>query len=182
VQHQLTPLQSLVELGAARVQHIHADLASHLWSTSDRLREWGNDEPLCLAGLFHAVYGTFGFDEKLVELKDRPLVAEIIGKEAEAMVYLYGACNRALTYPQICRSEEPVFHDRFSMEIHVPSIQERRSFAELTVANEIDVAAPNLEDYLAKFGQYVLTLFHSPRFRRLLSQSARRECVRYFGN
>lgn len=170
-----------MELGAAGVQHIHADLASHLTGTADRLRQWGNDEPLCLAGPFHAVYGTFGFDEKLVELEDRPIVAEIIGKEAEAIVYLYGACNRALTYPEICRSEEPTFHDRFSNDARVPSILERRSFAELTAANEIDVAAPDPKDYLAKYGQYVLTLFHSARFRRLLSEPARRECVHYFG-
>jgi len=182
VQHQLeSPLQSLIDLGAAGVQHIHSDLAAHFQGTSDRILRWGNEEPLCLAGLFHAVYGTFGLDERLVGLEDRPLIEEIIGRDAEEIVYFYGACNRALTYPEICRSDTPVVHDRFTNGTRVPNLDELKSFAELTVANEIDVAAHDLGHYLANYGQYVLTLFRNQRFQQLLSQPALAECERYFG-
>lgn len=175
-----SPLQVIVEIGAGSVAHIHTSLAEHLQSTSERLRRWGGDDALCLAGLFHAVYGTFGFDERLVDLKDRTLVVEIIGDRAEEIVYLYGSCNRALTYPELAHSAAPTFHDRFTGSEFAANGQDLCDFAELTLANEIDVAEPDLGAYLAEHGEYVLPLFRSRHFRALLSDEARSECRRYF--
>ena len=55
-----------------------------------------------------------------------------------------------------------------------------RQFCELTIANEIDVIAPDREGYLARWGRYVVPLFTSARFRRNLSGMAAVECERHF--
>lgn len=175
-----SPLQYLIELGAGRFSHIHTTLAGHLQSTSERLLQWGNNDSLCLAGLFHAVYGTFGLNEKLVDLKDRALVTQIIGKPAEEIVYIYASCNRALTHPEIANSTAPTFYDRFTGSVFVPDRQHLCDFAELTLANEIDVAEPAMGAYLAEHGEYMLPLFRSRHFLALLSDKARAECRRLF--
>ena len=64
---------------------------------------------------------------------------------------------------------------------YVPSLGQLKSFAELTIANEIDIAAPNPDDYVAKYGKYVLTLFRNDRFKALISARAAIECQKYFG-
>jgi hypothetical protein len=37
------------------------DFLSHLTGVEAVLRDWGEPEPVCLAGLFHSIYGTEGF-------------------------------------------------------------------------------------------------------------------------
>jgi hypothetical protein len=107
-------------------------------------------------------------------------VAEIIGEEAEEIVYIYGSCNRALTYPAIAHSTAPIFHDRFTGSAFVPDRRQLCDFAELTLANEIDVAAPDVSAYLAEHGEYMLPLFRSRNFQALLSDNAGAECRRFF--
>lgn len=50
------------------------------------LREWGNDEDTCVAGLFHSVYGTHNFPSVIV--KDRDELHGVISKKAEQLVWL----------------------------------------------------------------------------------------------
>lgn len=47
-----------------RVQDVHHSgrtFFAHLKGTHDLLRDWGNPEPVCIAGLFHSIYGTWHF-------------------------------------------------------------------------------------------------------------------------
>ena len=92
-----TVLKKLRELGAHELSHINGDLEKHLKGTRNLLAEWGNSEPVCMAGLYHAVYGTEDFPEELVPLDKRQEIAKIIGEDAEALVYFYGACDRRHT-------------------------------------------------------------------------------------
>lgn len=46
---------------ADEIRHFNGSLLSHLESTYRLLRDWGNGEDLCIAGLCHAAYGTDGF-------------------------------------------------------------------------------------------------------------------------
>jgi hypothetical protein len=173
-------LQSLRNLGSDAVEHLNSDLTDHLRSTHDRLRSWQSPERLRLSGLFHAVYGTYGFHHQLVGVHRRDEVASIIGRQAESIVYFYCACDRAYFYPRLAKVDRPECRDRFSGEIAIPEAEMVRDFCELTAANEIDVMTPNREGYLAQYGRYVLPLFNSVRFRRNLSDAAAEECERLF--
>nr|WP_017105461.1 MULTISPECIES: hypothetical protein [Vibrio] len=58
----------LQELGAGDFQHLNGSLEAHLKGTEQVLINWGGSVLLQIAGLFHAAYGTAGFDENMVSL------------------------------------------------------------------------------------------------------------------
>jgi hypothetical protein len=134
--------------GAAELEHPGGDLLSHLARTGDRLERWGAPEALVRAGRWHAAYGTDGFATALFGLDERGDVVDAVGEEAEAIVYRYGSCDRRFVYPQIGRERPVRFRDRFTGTIETADEPAVRAFAELTVANELDV------------------IEHSPAFRR----------------
>lgn len=57
---------ALQQFGAGDFQHLNGSLESHLKGTASLLARWGSGELLQTAGVFHAAYGTAGFDEKMV--------------------------------------------------------------------------------------------------------------------
>ncbi|MDN3612427.1 hypothetical protein QWZ16_22775 [Vibrio ostreicida] len=77
----------LQELGAGDFQHLNVSLESHLRGTETILKKWGSDEVLQVAGLFHAAFGTSGFDASMVSLHQRQDIANVIGQQEEALVY-----------------------------------------------------------------------------------------------
>jgi hypothetical protein len=130
----------LQRLGAARFAHVNGTLEQHLYATMRLLRRWGNRGPVCVAGLYHAVYGTGGIAGRLAGLDARTAIAEVIGKEAEALAYLYGACDRERFHPRIGTASQSTFVDRFTNGEYEISEAELRAFCEMTVANELELA------------------------------------------
>jgi len=130
----------LQRLGADRFAHVNGTLERHLHATMRLLRRWGNPEPVCVAGLYHAVYGTGGIRGQLAGLDARSAIAEVIGKEAEALAYLYGACNRGGFHPRIGTPAQSTFVDRFTGGEYPITETELRAFCEMTVANELELA------------------------------------------
>jgi hypothetical protein len=172
-------LSALHDLGVAELAHLNSNLASHLIGTYQRLQRWGSSTSVCMAGLYHAAYGTDGFAEQLVGLESRESISNVIGVEAETLVYIYAACDRTYFYPRLRREDRPEFKDRFSVKTSYLEEQVLRNFCELTIANELDVALPDLNGYIDKYGRYVLPLFGSDRFQSLLSSAAKQECIQY---
>ncbi|PWI17409.1 hypothetical protein DI272_27050 [Streptomyces sp. Act143] len=163
----------LKELGAAHTPHPGGTLLAHLHRVRDRLAAWGARPALQLAGLCHAFYGTDGFPHPLLPLDRRSDLREAIGEEAEALVHFYASCDREATYPTLATPEAP-FRDRFTRRTHTPAESLRRDFAELTAANEIDLAAAD-PDFRDRHGPALLGLF--TRFRALLSEAAWQDCA-----
>src|SRR5947207_13542919 len=88
-------LSSLLnQLGVSQVSHSGPTLMCHLTATSKILEEWGCRSALCVAGLFHSVYGTEMFRVATQSLEDRTLLQRAISEEAETLVYLYGTISR----------------------------------------------------------------------------------------
>jgi hypothetical protein len=77
-----------------------------------------------------------------------------IGEAGETIVYLYGACDRVLSYPTMA-GPRPVFSDRFSGEEISPAASMIRDFVELTVANEPDVMQPARLSPIASAPTYI---------------------------
>ncbi|WP_432251474.1 DUF6817 domain-containing protein [Streptomyces sp. HNM1019] len=158
----------LHRLGAARIAHPGGTLLAHLQRVRARLAAWGARPELQLAGLCHAFYGTDGFPVTLLPLDRRGELAAVIGTEAEAIVHLYASCDRKATYPAL-GAPGAVFHDRFTGRAHTPEPRQLRDFAELTAANELDLARrdPALRE---RYGPQLLALL--TRVRPLLSRAA----------
>lgn len=162
------PYARLLDLGANRFPHVAGSLARHLRGTEALLRRWGNRNALCLAGLYHAVYGTEGIRGSLVRLDGRPSIAHIIGSEAEHIVYLYGACARARFHPRIGTRDQLRFVDRFTMSEYAIAEATLRDICELTLANELELASSS-EAFRTEYRADLLDLFD--RMRGLVSAS-----------
>lgn len=158
----------LLAKGADRVEHPGGTLLAHLRRVHAVLGDWGARPELRLAGLCHAFYGTDGFATALGARTRREELSRVIGAEAERLVYLYASCDRSRSYPHLVSPDGP-FTDRFTGTALRPPAADRRDFAELTVANELDVMAASPE-LRAAHGDSLAELFTA--WRPLLSPSA----------
>ncbi|MCX5192499.1 hypothetical protein OOK31_01105 [Streptomyces sp. NBC_00249] len=166
-------LRLLTELGAADAPHPGGTLGAHLRRVHRQLEAWQARPALRLAGLCHAFYGTDGFAVAPLPLTHRSRLAEAIGAEAEAIVYLYASCAREASYPTLAGAD-PAFHDRFTGRTFTPSRRQREDFAELTAANELDIARVD-PAFRERWGADLLALF--TRLRPLLSARAWQDCA-----
>ncbi|MBR7833234.1 hypothetical protein KDL01_08155 [Actinospica durhamensis] len=168
----VTAVELLEAAGAARIEHPGGTLLDHLKRVEAVLDTWGARPALASAGLCHAFYGTDGFPTSLLELEHRAALAEAIGAEVEDLVYFYASCDRKASYRGLAE-QDGLFRDRFTGAEFPPTAQQRRDFAELTAANELDLAAVN-PDIRARYGSGLRTLFG--RWRPLLSAPAWAHC------
>lgn len=161
-------IEFLAARGAGELAHPGGALLAHLRRVHALLCEWRARPAVRLAGLCHAFYGTDGFPIALSDLTGRNELAALIGTEAEQIVYLYAGCDRAFCYPRLAEEGAP-FRDRFTgTESDLPS-RTRRDLAEITAANELDLARID-EEFRAAHGPVLLELFTS--WRTLLSDPA----------
>ncbi|MGW0948941.1 DUF6817 domain-containing protein [Streptomyces sp. NPDC002623] len=162
----------LREFAAESIAHPGGTLLTHLQRVQARLATWKARPALQLAGLCHAFYGTDGFPTALLPLDRRNDLAEVIGTEAEAIVYLYASCDRKATHPALDQADA-AFHDRFTGSSYVPGPQLRRDYAELSAANELDIALVD-SAFRDKWGPELFALF--TRLQDLLSADAWLAC------
>lgn len=156
---------ALAARGAAEITHPGGTLLAHLQRVGALLGRWGGRPALRLTGLCHAWYGTDGFAAVLGSLAFRDELAAIIGTEAERLVYFYASCDRRFSYPQLAQPAG-LFRDRFTGAVACPPVTLRRDFAELTVANELDIVGVNPRARV-EYGTGLLKLFTT--WRELLS-------------
>lgn len=156
-------ITKLSKLGAGDFKHIDSTLIDHLYGTKSLLKAWQAPEVLQDAGLYHAAYGTSGFDIRLVATSQREKIVDIIGLEAEAIVYLYCACDRDYFWPQFENTNNPQFKNRFTKQTSFLSEKNLRNFCELTVANELEIAHDN-PIFIDSYGDELNKLFKSMRF------------------
>lgn len=149
----------LARLGARDVAHLNNALEAHLQGTYALLTAWQAPEATRLAGLLHALYGTFGFEHALIGLDKRPEVAALIGAQAEAAIYFYCACDRPFCYRQLATRDAPLWRDRFTGTVSQPPAAQLAAFCDLTLANEIDVARHD-----RTYWPLYVPLFRSARF------------------
>jgi len=146
----------LKELGAGEFEHFNGSLKKHLTGTFELLKSWQADQFLCDAGLYHAAYGTDGFDEKMVSVEQRNEIKYIIGIKAEELVYLYCACDREFFNKNLTSSL--LYKDRFTDKIFAINEQTISDFCELTVANELEIAQHST-DFISQYGDDLKELF-----------------------
>lgn len=84
----------LRSLGTEDVPHTGEGFFTHLLAVYRDLKKWGCEEPVCLAGLFHSVYGTEGFRTFCLPLERRGEVRGLIGEHAEKVAYVNCVMDR----------------------------------------------------------------------------------------
>lgn len=146
----------LADARAARTDHPGGTLLDHLHRTGTKLEEWGALDWVVDAGRVHAAYGTGGFPHAMLEAS-RDRLVDVIGHRAERLVHLYGTAARSRSYPTFT-GEAPTVVDRRTGERTALDRETLCAFAELTVANELDVFAHSPE-LLARHGTRAATTF-----------------------
>jgi len=159
--------------GAESIEHPGGTLYAHLCRVQQRLVDLGAGQDLQLAGLTHAVYGTDGFARSLLAWSDRDSLQSVVGRTAEALVYLYGACDRTRTWPSL--ADTATVHDRFTGRPERMSVSQLVPFVDLSIVNELDVIEQN-PAMLEKHGDYFGDLF--TRWASVTSPSVRTEADR----
>ena len=87
-------LAVLAERGADAVPHGRSSLLHHLSGTHAILERWAQPAHVRLAGLLHSVYATDAFAHALVDQAERALIRELIGADAERLVFLFCSIDR----------------------------------------------------------------------------------------
>lgn len=82
---------------------------AHLQGTRDLLEKWGNPPAICVAGLFHSIYGTYTFEKRSADLNMRKKIRDAIGSESEMLVFVFCVTDRRCFYEHLGTSE---FHIR----------------------------------------------------------------------
>jgi hypothetical protein len=117
-----------VSIGAENVAHTEKSYLAHAIGVYHDLQQWGADEQLCRAGMYHSIYGTEHFQRFKLSLERRSEVRDLIGERGERIAFCNCVMDRA-TFDEAARRREPPyrFHDRIS-------------------GDEIELSPPDFED------------------------------------
>lgn len=81
---------SFIKEKTESIKHSNTTFWNHLGMTFELLSNMGLPEYVCVAGLFHAIYGTEFFKHNELESITRDEIKILIGERAEALVYSFG--------------------------------------------------------------------------------------------
>lgn len=129
------------ELRADRIPHGKSSLYEHLAGVHDLLKAWANPEPVCLAGLFHSIYGTVQFQHATLAFDNRNPVRSLIGPEAERLAYLFCVVDRPLALIRQWEAASFVVTDRHLEEQVTLDRQELLFLLEIEAANLVEQRA-----------------------------------------
>lgn len=141
-------LAFLDTLQCAEFAHLDRNAREHLLGVHRILAEWGGAEAVCVAGLFHNIYGTESFKPEAVSLDERAGVAAVIGAEAEALAYLFCVSRRASFFSRQDPRTPCVWDDVHKARVDVTPAQ---------LVALVDIEAANLVE------QYAIALHGFPQ-------------------
>ncbi len=128
----------LQEMGIDTVPHTQKNYLAHLVAVYHLMQRHGRDEELCLAGLFHSIYGTEKFQGFKLTLDRREELAAKIGPRPERLAFWNCLMDRASMDRQLDRTAGPFTIDN----------RETRESMQLTLAEFDDLCCVHLFDWL----------------------------------
>lgn len=75
--------------GCSKTIHSARNLMDHLCGTYGILKSWERPKHVCLAGLFHSIYGTPKFNTVCLDYTKRRSLVNLIGQKAELLVFFF---------------------------------------------------------------------------------------------
>lgn len=130
-------LAMLRHRGAEMIEHPGGTLYAHLIRVFERLAGHGAGTALQHAGLAHAAYGTDGFDVVLFDHRHRQPLQNLLGLEAELMIYRYGDCDRSASWSRLAETRQ--LRSRFDGRVETLPAPQLTAFVDLSIVNELDV-------------------------------------------
>lgn len=121
-------------LHADAVRHSGRSLYTHLVGTHDLLEGWGASACVRNAGLFHSIYGTVKFRHKCWPLDMRNTVIDLIGPDAELLVYLFCVSDR----PRAIIQTTGPLHNRHKNETVMLAPKTLTELREIEAANLLE--------------------------------------------
>jgi hypothetical protein len=74
------------------IKHSHSNFLNHLIGTFNILKKWKQPEDLCVAGMFHNIYGNNYFNPNLNVSREE--IRNLIGEKAESLVFRFVNCDK----------------------------------------------------------------------------------------
>ncbi|MEU7894920.1 DUF6817 domain-containing protein [Nonomuraea sp. NPDC049152] len=141
----------LVRLGLHKVAHQDETLLDHMFRACGILQDMKAADHVCLAGLFHGVYGTEGLHNDNVESvpeEKRTEVRAIVGPRVEQMIYNFSVMN----YASLGKSFRHMMRQNGK-----PEMKDRRTGEDIPLDREAfeDLLRMKLGDVLAHMPQQV---------------------------
>ena len=121
--------------------HTERGLFDHLLGTRHLLVEWGTRPALCDAGLFHSIYSTEHYEQQALPLSRRGEVQQLIGEEAESLVWLFCMMRRELFFEDLGKDRSPSVQHRETGEQIPLSGTQHQDLLTLLLANSLEAFA-----------------------------------------
>jgi hypothetical protein len=118
--------------------HSDRGLFDHLLGTRQLLVEWGSRPALCDAGLFHSIYSTEHYEQTAVALTRRDEVRQLIGEEAESLVWLFCMMRREAFFLELGKDRSPSVQHRETGEQIPLSGTQHQDLLTLLFANSLE--------------------------------------------
>src|SRR3954464_7942493 len=131
-------LQFLRRLNTDDMPHTERSLLDHLLGTRQLLVEWGSRPALCDAGLFHSIYSTEHYEQTAVALTRRDEVRQLIGEEAESLVWLFCMMRRETFFLDLGKDRNPSVQHRETGEQIPLSGTQHQDLLTLLFANSLE--------------------------------------------
>ncbi|MDJ0582177.1 DUF6817 domain-containing protein [Crocosphaera sp.] len=128
----------LESLQADSIAHTKRSLLKHLQKTYFLLQKWGNPDYLCLAGLFHSIYGTQDFKELPMLLENRKKVRNVIGSQAEKLVYYFCIQDRRHFVSNFDKNQKFTILSRLDKKEILISEKEFKDLLEIRIADHLE--------------------------------------------
>lgn len=144
----------LEKLQADSIAHTSRSLLKHLRGTYFLLKKWDNPEYLCLAGLFHSVYGTQDFKELPISLENRVKVRNVIGSDAEKLVYYFCIQDRRHFVSNFDKIDNFTILSRLDKTEILISKQQFKDLLEIRLADHLEQMLHTKHQY--RFRDYFL--------------------------
>jgi len=143
-------IETFVRDRAGDTGHSGRTFHEHLTGVYDILREQHAPEHVCLAGLFHSIYGTNAFRHAAVPMAERAAVTELIGKRAERLAHIFCSCQRPRALVEAVTAGPPYKVVNWRDGTSIPlSLEDMCDLLEIEVANLMEQGADSARVALA---------------------------------
>ena len=144
----------LLSLGTDKVPHSGDDVfMTHLISVYRDLEAWGGEEPVCLGGLYHSIYGTELFKRFALGLDRRGEVRALAGERAERLGYLNSAMDRASFDAMLADGGPRRMRDRFTDQVVVLADREFEDLCQIHLCDWLE-QLPRGQHWALRRGAY----------------------------
>lgn len=141
------------------IKHSGRSLYDHLKGTYEILEKAEALEHVCLAGLFHSIYGTNIFHFRAVS--NRNEVSKVIGVRAERLAYIFCSCNRPRELIDASQGEVYTVVDRHNGAIIILSPRDLYDLLTIEMANLVEQNSlqllPQIIEALKRVGDEMLS-------------------------